>query len=123
MFDNGSPLRLRAKTKNVDIRESVAVLALLTAIPANRLAALALAELLSGRRGLERACEGTCRLGARGVEMTIATALDNGQRSPRKLSAPSSRGSSAAMTEAEVHELGGDEASSARRQVDAHQRP
>jgi hypothetical protein len=39
------------------IRESQAELALLTAIPANRLAAAALAELLSRRRGLERACE------------------------------------------------------------------
>jgi hypothetical protein len=54
MFDNGSTLRLRAKTKNVDIRESVAVLALLTAIPANRLAAAALTELFSRRRSLER---------------------------------------------------------------------
>src|SRR5512132_2560447 len=32
------------ETTNVDLRESVAVLALLTAIPANRLAAAALAE-------------------------------------------------------------------------------
>ena len=57
MFDNGSTLRLRAKTKNVDIRESVAVLALLTAIPANRLAALALAELFCRRRSLELCAE------------------------------------------------------------------
>jgi hypothetical protein len=39
--------RFAYETKNVDIRESVAVLALLTAIPANRLAASALAELSS----------------------------------------------------------------------------
>jgi hypothetical protein len=45
------------ETKNVDRRESVAVLVLLTAIPANRLAALGLGELLSRRRGLERQCE------------------------------------------------------------------
>jgi hypothetical protein len=45
------------ETKNVDIRESVAVLALLTAIPANRLAAAALAELFSRRRSLERSAE------------------------------------------------------------------
>jgi hypothetical protein len=42
---------------NVDYRESLAVLALLGAIPSNRLAALALAEVLSRRRGLERPCE------------------------------------------------------------------
>jgi hypothetical protein len=35
----------------------LAVLALLAAIPGNRLEALALAELLSGRRGMERPCE------------------------------------------------------------------
>ena len=44
-------------SKNVELRESLAVLALLGAIPTNRLAALALAELLSRRRGLERPCE------------------------------------------------------------------
>jgi hypothetical protein len=33
------------------------MVALLGAIPANRLAALALAELLSRRRGMERPCE------------------------------------------------------------------
>jgi hypothetical protein len=43
------------ETKNVDIRESVAVLALLTAIPANRLSASALAELFSRRRVLSAA--------------------------------------------------------------------
>ena len=40
----------------VDVRESQAVLALLGAIPKHRNAARALAELLSRRRGLERAC-------------------------------------------------------------------
>jgi hypothetical protein len=49
--------RLVYETKNVDIRESVAVLALLAAIPANRLAAAALAELFSRRRSLERCAE------------------------------------------------------------------
>jgi hypothetical protein len=49
--------RFAYETKNVDIRESVAVLALLTAIPANRLAAAALAELFSRRRSLERCAE------------------------------------------------------------------
>jgi hypothetical protein len=49
------------ETKNVDIRESVAVLALLTAIPANRLAASALAELFSRRRSLVRCAEALVR--------------------------------------------------------------
>jgi hypothetical protein len=49
--------RFAYETNNVDIRESVAVLALLTAIPANRLAASALAELFSRRRSLERCAE------------------------------------------------------------------
>ena len=44
-------------SKNVTLHESLAVLALLAAIPGNRSAAQALAELLSGRRGLERPCE------------------------------------------------------------------
>jgi hypothetical protein len=44
-------------SKNVDLRESLAVLAPLAAIPANRLAAVALAELLSRRRGLDRPSE------------------------------------------------------------------
>ena len=44
-------------SKNVDLRESLAVLALLAAIPRNRSAAQALAELLSRRRGMERPCE------------------------------------------------------------------
>jgi hypothetical protein len=43
-------------SKNVERRESLAVLALLAAIPANRLAALALAGVFSRRRGME--CSG-----------------------------------------------------------------
>jgi hypothetical protein len=50
-------VRFVCDSKNVDLRESLAVLALLAAIPANRLAAVALAELLSRRRGMERPCE------------------------------------------------------------------
>jgi uncharacterized membrane protein len=50
-------VRFVYESKNADIRESQAVLILLAAIPANRLAAAALAELLSRRRGLERTCE------------------------------------------------------------------
>jgi hypothetical protein len=49
-------VRFVYESKNVGIRESQAVLALLAAIPANRVAAAALADLLS-RRGLERPCE------------------------------------------------------------------
>jgi hypothetical protein len=49
-------LRFVYESKNVDIRESQAVLILLAAIPANRRAASALAELLSRRQGLERTC-------------------------------------------------------------------
>jgi hypothetical protein len=44
-------------SKNVDLRESLAVVALLGAIPVNRLAALGLAELVSRRREMERPCE------------------------------------------------------------------
>jgi hypothetical protein len=54
-------VRFVQETKNVDIRESQAVLALLTAIPANALAAAALAELLSRRPSCERACEALVR--------------------------------------------------------------
>ena len=54
-------VRFVYESKNVDIRESVAVLALLTAIPANRLAAAALAELFSRRRSLERCAEALVR--------------------------------------------------------------
>jgi hypothetical protein len=53
--------RFAYETKNVDIRESVAVLALLAAIPANRPAAAALAELLSRRRSLKRCAEALVR--------------------------------------------------------------
>jgi hypothetical protein len=53
--------RFAYETKNLDLRESVAVLALLTAIPANRLAASALAELFSRRRSLERCAEALVR--------------------------------------------------------------
>ena len=49
------------ETKNVDLRESQAVLALFTAIPANRLAASALAEHFSRRRSLERCAEALVR--------------------------------------------------------------
>jgi hypothetical protein len=47
-------VRFVLDSKNVDLRESLAVLALLAAIPVNRLASLALAELLSRGRGMER---------------------------------------------------------------------
>jgi hypothetical protein len=50
-------VRFLEETKNVDLREGLAVLALLAAIPANRLAATALAELLSRRRSCERIAE------------------------------------------------------------------
>jgi hypothetical protein len=53
--------RFVQETKNVDIRESQAVLALLTAIPANALAAAALAELLGRRRTCERIAEALVR--------------------------------------------------------------
>jgi hypothetical protein len=53
--------RFVQETKNVDIRESQAVLALLAAIPANALAAAALAELLSRRRTCERIAEALIR--------------------------------------------------------------
>jgi hypothetical protein len=49
------------ETKNVDIRESVAVRALLTSIPANRRAASALAELFGRPRSLERSAEALVR--------------------------------------------------------------
>jgi hypothetical protein len=54
-------VRFGYETKIIDIRESQAVLALLTAIPANRLAASALAELFSRRRSLERCAEALVR--------------------------------------------------------------
>ena len=54
-------LRFAQEVPHVDLRESLAVLALLTAIPANRLAATALAELLSRRRSCERIAEALVR--------------------------------------------------------------
>jgi uncharacterized membrane protein len=54
-------VRFVQETKNIDIRESQAVLARLTAIPANVLAAAALAELLSRRRSCERIAEALVR--------------------------------------------------------------
>ena len=53
--------RFLQETRNVDLREGLAVLALLAAIPANRLAASALAELLSRRRSCERIAEALVR--------------------------------------------------------------
>ena len=50
-------VRFAQEVPHVDLRESLAVLALLTAIPANRLAAAALAELLSRQRSCERIAE------------------------------------------------------------------
>jgi len=52
--------RFVREVPRVDMRESEAVLALLAAIPRNRLAAGALAELLS-RRGLEQVTEALVR--------------------------------------------------------------
>jgi hypothetical protein len=49
--------RFVVEERSIDVRESQAVLALLGAIPKHRTAAGALAELLSRRRRLERACE------------------------------------------------------------------
>ena len=54
-------IRFLREVPNVDLRENQAVLALLAAIPANRLAAAALADLLSRRRSCERACEALVR--------------------------------------------------------------
>jgi hypothetical protein len=54
-------VRFVEETKNVDIRESQAVLALLTAIPVNAVAAAALAELFSRRRSCERIGEALVR--------------------------------------------------------------
>jgi len=51
-------VRFVQEVPNLDLRESQAVLALLAAIPANRLAAAGLAELLSRRRSCERIAEG-----------------------------------------------------------------
>ena len=54
-------VRFAQEVPHVDLRESLAVLALLVAIPANRLAASALAELLSRRRSCERIAEALVR--------------------------------------------------------------
>ena len=54
-------VRFLQEVPNVDLREDEAVLALLAAIPANRLAATALAELLSRRRSCERIAEALVR--------------------------------------------------------------
>ena len=54
-------VRFLHEVPNVDLREDQAVLALLAAIPANRMAAAALAELLSRRRSCEQACEALVR--------------------------------------------------------------
>ena len=54
-------VRFLEETKNVDLRESLAALTLLAAIPANRQAAAALAELLSRRRSSERISEALVR--------------------------------------------------------------
>jgi flavin reductase (DIM6/NTAB) family NADH-FMN oxidoreductase RutF len=54
-------LRFGQEVPHVDVRESLAVLALLIAIPVNRLAASALAELLSRRRSCERIAEALVR--------------------------------------------------------------
>src|SRR5262245_42808634 len=53
--------RFVAEGPNLDLRESQAVLALLGAVPVNRLAAGALAELLSRRRSCERIAEALVR--------------------------------------------------------------
>jgi len=54
-------VRFLQEVPNVGVRQSQAVLALLIAIPSERLAASALAELLSRRRSCERACEALVR--------------------------------------------------------------
>jgi hypothetical protein len=59
-------LRFAQEVPNVELRESVAVLSLLVAIPANRMAATALAELLCRRRSCERLAEALVRWSRRG---------------------------------------------------------
>jgi hypothetical protein len=49
--------RFVREVPKVEMRESQAILSLLALVPVSRLAATALGELLSRRRGLERACE------------------------------------------------------------------
>ncbi len=63
------------ETKNVDTREGVAVLALLNAVPANRLAAAALAELFSRQRSLERCAEALVRWSASRLARAISPAV------------------------------------------------
>jgi hypothetical protein len=53
--------RFVQEVPRLELRESQAVLALLAAIPANHLAAAALAELLSRRRSCERIAEALVR--------------------------------------------------------------
>jgi len=53
--------RFLQEVPNVDLRDSQAVLSLLAAIPVNRLAAPALAELLSHRRSCDRIAEALVR--------------------------------------------------------------
>jgi hypothetical protein len=54
-------VRFLEEVPNVDLREDQAVLAPLAAIPVNRLAAAALAELLVRRRSCERMTEALVR--------------------------------------------------------------
>ena len=71
-------VRFLQEVPNVDLRENQAVLALLAAIPATRLAAAALAELLSRRRSCERIAEAlvrwSARLSARASDLTKESA-------------------------------------------------
>jgi hypothetical protein len=53
--------RFVIETPRLELRESQAVLALLAAIPVNRLAAAALADLLARRRSCERIAEALVR--------------------------------------------------------------
>jgi hypothetical protein len=54
-------VRFLDEVPNVDLRENLAVLALLAAIPSNRVAATALADLLSRRQSCERIAEALIR--------------------------------------------------------------
>jgi hypothetical protein len=54
-------VRFGQEVPHVDLRESLTVLTLLAVIPTNRLAAAALAELLSRRRSCERIAEALVR--------------------------------------------------------------
>jgi hypothetical protein len=53
--------RFVREVPKVEMRESQAVLSLLALVPVSRLAAVALAELVSQRRGLERCAEALVR--------------------------------------------------------------